>query len=52
MALQWLAFLRQRHPNSLDLLSTVGCLQLVIGHTAAAAATFQVPAKDLSNPKL
>ena len=48
MALQWLAFLRQRHPDSLDLLSTVGCLQLVIGHTGAAATTFQVPTIDLS----
>ena len=40
-ALQWLAWLRERQPDSLDLLSTVGRTQLVIGHTQAAAETFQ-----------
>lgn len=41
VALTWLAWLGQRHEDNLSLLCTRGRLQLLIGHTQAAAATFQ-----------
>jgi hypothetical protein len=44
VALTWLSWLRLRHGNddNLSLLSTTGRLQLIMGHTQAAAASFQV----------
>lgn len=55
IALQWLMWMLEKHPDNIYLLSTAGYVQLNIGHTDAAAQSFQVqPALEwhkLSKPK-
>ncbi len=41
MAIKWLARLLKRRPKDAELLSQMGYIQLTIGDSTAAAATFQ-----------
>ena len=52
MAIKWLAWLLKRRPKDLELLSQMGYIQLTIGDTAAAAATFRQAWLLSSDPQL
>ena len=52
MAIKWLAWLLKRRPKDPELLSQMGYIQLTIGDTAAAAATFRQAWLLSSDPQL